>query len=122
MSRMIREAMPLIAMLAGGAVMCRAQMALPLDGAKLFNDYCAACHGEKAAGGGPMAVALKNKVPDLTLIARRNGGVFPADEVQAVVAGEKTPGAFARDTRNAGLGAAIFIGYLRPRLRQAAHL
>jgi mono/diheme cytochrome c family protein len=67
----------------------RAQIVLPIDGAELFNQYCAACHGTRGAGGGPMVPALKTKVPDLTLIAKRNGGEFPTDRVQAVVTGDK---------------------------------
>ena len=64
----------------------------PLDGLKLFNQYCAACHGASATGGGPVAPALKMKVPDLTLIARRNRGEFPLDRVQTMIAGGKLTG------------------------------
>ena len=39
-----------------------------------------------------MAAALKVKVPDLTLISRRNRGEFPMDRVQTVIAGEKLTG------------------------------
>ena len=39
-----------------------------------------------------MAPALKMKVPDLTLIAKRNRGEFPLDRVQTVIAGEKQTG------------------------------
>ncbi len=38
---------------------------------------CAACHGEKADGNGEIAIMFKDRVPDLTEIARRNDGVFP---------------------------------------------
>jgi mono/diheme cytochrome c family protein len=102
----IREAMPLIALLVGSAAMSRAQMALPIDGAKLFTQYCAACHGVKAAGNGPMAPALKTKVPDLTLITKRNGGTFPTDQVQAVVSGDKP--ALAHGTRDMPVWGPIF--------------
>jgi len=102
----IREAMPLIALVVGSAAMSRAQMALPIDGAKLFTQYCAACHGVKAAGNGPMAPALKTKVPDLTLITKRNGGTFPTDQVQAVVSGDKP--ALAHGTRDMPVWGPIF--------------
>jgi hypothetical protein len=39
-----------------------------------------------------MAAALRTKPPDLTLVAKRNGGVFPLDLVQSVIAGDKSPG------------------------------
>jgi mono/diheme cytochrome c family protein len=104
----LREAIPFIAILLASAATIRAQtMVLPLDGAKLFGDYCAACHGAKATGGGPMAAALKTKVPDLTLIAKRNGGAFPADQVQAVIAGEKSMG-LSHGTREMPVWGPIF--------------
>lgn len=56
-------------------------------GAELFSSYCATCHGADAKGSGPMAAQLKAKVPDLTQIAARNGGKFPADKVQKTITG-----------------------------------
>jgi mono/diheme cytochrome c family protein len=89
----ITEAVPLIAFLLGTSVMARAQTTVPpLDGEKLFFQYCTACHGPKATGGGPMAAALKAKVPDLTRISKRNHGLFPLDEVQKIIIGEKRSG------------------------------
>jgi mono/diheme cytochrome c family protein len=60
---------------------------LPLDGAKTFRSYCAACHGIDGKGHGPVAGALRHAPPDLTLILQRNGGKFPADKVRTVIAG-----------------------------------
>ncbi len=83
----------MIAVLLGATGTVRAQTpTLPLDGAKLFSQYCASCHGARAGGEGPMSAALKAKAPDLTLISRRNGGTFPLEKVQAVIAGEKSAG------------------------------
>src|SRR5215467_6635716 len=59
-----------------------------LKGPDLFRDYCAACHGQDAKGDGPAAAALNSKVPDLTTIAQRNGGVFPEAKVRSVIAGD----------------------------------
>jgi mono/diheme cytochrome c family protein len=98
----------------GSTAVVSAQMALPIDGAKLFTDYCAACHGAKATGDGPMAAALKKKVPDLTLIAKRNGGTFPMDKVQAVVGGEKSAG-LAHGTREMPVWGPIFSSDLSDR-------
>jgi len=62
---------------------------LPLDGAKIFRSYCAACHGIDGKGHGPVAGALRHAPPDLTLILQRNGGKFPADKVRTVIAGQE---------------------------------
>ena len=56
-----------------------------LSGAELFRSYCAPCHGGDAKGNGPTAAALKSPPPDLTVLAKRNNGTFPADRVAAVV-------------------------------------
>jgi mono/diheme cytochrome c family protein len=55
-----------------------------------FRAYCASCHGVDAKGNGPAAAALKVKVPDLTLLATRNGGTFPATLVRKVILGDNT--------------------------------
>ena len=47
-----------------------------VKGPDLFRAHCAACHGFDAKGGGPMAAALKGKVPDLTVLAKNNKGMF----------------------------------------------
>jgi mono/diheme cytochrome c family protein len=61
---------------------------LPLEGAQIFHDYCAACHGKAGKGDGPAAPALRHAPPDLTLLAHRNGGKFPRDRVKAIIAGQ----------------------------------
>jgi mono/diheme cytochrome c family protein len=53
-----------------------------LDGAVLFREYCAVCHGVDAKGGGPAADALKRTPSDLTQLSRKNGGKFPTLAVQ----------------------------------------
>ncbi len=60
-----------------------------LKGPDLFRAYCASCHGQDAKGNGPVAPALNSKVPDLTTITQRNGGVFPEARVRKVIAGEE---------------------------------
>jgi mono/diheme cytochrome c family protein len=62
---------------------------LPLDGARIFRNYCASCHGVSGSGGGPVASALKTKVPLLTTLARRNHGTFPRDRVRRIIAGDE---------------------------------
>jgi mono/diheme cytochrome c family protein len=57
-------------------------------GPELFRAHCAACHGSDAKGGGPMALALKAKVPDLTVLAKKNGGRFPSARVSYTIMGD----------------------------------
>lgn len=59
-----------------------------VNGPDLFRAYCASCHGKDAKGNGPAAVALKPKVPDLTLLAKNNGGKFPEDRVRKTILGD----------------------------------
>jgi len=61
-----------------------------LTGSVSFRTYCASCHGADAKGDGPMTDNLRVRPPDLTLIARRSGGRFPADVVRRIVDG-RTP-------------------------------
>lgn len=60
------------------------------SGAYLFRVFCISCHGEAGKGDGPVADLLKQRPPDLTLIARRAGGVFPRDEIVRMIDG-RTP-------------------------------
>lgn len=55
------------------------------SGQQMYHEYCAACHGENAAGGGPAASACTVKPADLTKLATRNGGKFPYDRFYAVM-------------------------------------
>ena len=58
------------------------------SGKEMFNSYCAVCHGIDAKGGGPAAAALKTAPADLTLLARKNDGKYPAAHVAASIRGE----------------------------------
>jgi mono/diheme cytochrome c family protein len=53
----------------------------PASGEQMFLDYCAACHGILGNGDGPAAPFLKTPPTNLTLLAKKNGGNFPADHV-----------------------------------------
>jgi mono/diheme cytochrome c family protein len=53
-----------------------------VNGAEVYAEYCAVCHGKDGRGGGPAAVALKQAPTDLTVLARKNGGKFPILPVQ----------------------------------------
>jgi mono/diheme cytochrome c family protein len=57
----------------------------PGSGAEMYREYCASCHGKEGRGDGPAADALKVRPPDLTTLARRKGGKFPAGDVYQVI-------------------------------------
>jgi len=46
----------------------------PPEGARMFADHCAACHGADAAGAGPETLGLGKVPPNLTTLAAQNGG------------------------------------------------
>jgi mono/diheme cytochrome c family protein len=54
-----------------------------------FLSSCAPCHGAEGKGNGPMSAALKATPPDLTVLAKNNGGVFPFSNVYEVIDGRK---------------------------------
>jgi len=64
------------------------QLIYSVKGPDLFRAHCAACHGSDARGDGPLAVALKTKVADLTMLAKNNGGQFPIARVRKIVMGD----------------------------------
>jgi mono/diheme cytochrome c family protein len=55
------------------------------SGRQTYQQYCASCHEENAKGSGPAATALKTPPPDLTTLAKGNGGKFPYEYVGGVV-------------------------------------
>lgn len=87
----------LVTMLLGGLTLARnggfrlkrvAEEPESLTGQKLYASYCAVCHGADAKGGGSFVPQLKALPPDLTQIAKRNGGAFPKMHVAEVIDGE----------------------------------
>jgi len=59
------------------------------DGAALFRTWCASCHGVTAQGNGALAPMLRRVPPDLTLIAGKNGGMFPTARIRRIVDGRE---------------------------------
>jgi mono/diheme cytochrome c family protein len=57
----------------------------PVDGASIYRNYCAACHGVDGRGNGPVAKALKREVPDLTRLSQRSNGSFPGIHVRTII-------------------------------------
>jgi mono/diheme cytochrome c family protein len=58
-------------------------------GDSVFKTYCGSCHGKSARGDGPLADSLRLRPPDLTRIAKRNGGKFDAENVHRIIDGRK---------------------------------
>jgi len=54
----------------------------PTSGATMYKSYCAVCHGMEGKGDGPATDFLKVPPPDLTRLAKHNGGRYPADHVK----------------------------------------
>lgn len=57
------------------------------DAKKMFDSYCAVCHGKDGKGGGPAAKALAKAPADLTKLSARNNGTFPDVHVRRYIEG-----------------------------------
>src|ERR1700692_2100948 len=66
------------------------QSTSPVSGKDMYTAYCAVCHGKDGKGGGPAASAMKTPPADLTLLAKKDGGKYPAAHVAAVIRGQAT--------------------------------
>jgi mono/diheme cytochrome c family protein len=96
----------------------------PYSGRGDYLAYCASCHGAEARGDGVIAKSLKKRPADLTLLARRNSGVYPEEKVFMTVDGRRGGAhsdsdmpawadVFAKSTESAGAeNAAIRIDVL----------
>ena len=58
------------------------------NGEVLYAQLCATCHGVEAKGDGPAAPALAVPPPNLTLLAKMDGGEFPTEEVERSISGD----------------------------------
>ena len=68
-----------------------------VSGADEFQRYCALCHGRDGRGLGPVSDAMTRPAADLTLIAKRNDGVFPFEKVAETI---RHGGGIAEHTRS----------------------
>jgi mono/diheme cytochrome c family protein len=97
---MLKKSMILLGMLVVAASVCLAQtntdqkavvkqtaikQTSASSGKEMFTQYCAPCHGVQGKGNGPAANAMKSQPTDLTQLARKNNGDFPANHVASVL-------------------------------------
>lgn len=75
-----------VAALALGTGVVMAQQRVDV-GKREYDNNCAACHGTNGKGNGPYAELLRKSPPDLTAMAKRNGGVFPMARAYEVIEG-----------------------------------
>jgi mono/diheme cytochrome c family protein len=54
-----------------------------------YDGSCAVCHGRTGKGDGFMKSQLVSRVPDLTVLAKNNNGVFPFDRVYQIIDGRQ---------------------------------
>jgi len=55
-----------------------------MEGQRIYQTYCATCHGVDLHGGGPMAATLVLQPPDLTELTARNDGVVIPPKISGV--------------------------------------
>lgn len=78
-----------VALLALSVGSASAQTTSALTGDSTYRLYCASCHGPKAHGDGPLASTLRRPPTNLTLLTKKNAGMFPSDLVAQVIDGRK---------------------------------
>ncbi|MGE3844941.1 MAG: cytochrome c [Vicinamibacterales bacterium] len=70
------------------AASAMAQTPTTVSGKDLFDNYCAVCHGPAGRGDGPLATELKTPPADLRMIAKKNNGTFPSEQVYKLIDGK----------------------------------
>jgi len=68
----------------------------PDEGAAFFAANCTSCHGFSGQGDGPLAGGLTRRPTDITLLARKNGDIFPTAEALAYIYGDPEQAHLAR--------------------------
>lgn len=79
-----------VVMAAFAIVFGRQVVAEVLDPGKAeYHSSCASCHGIDGKGNGPVSADLKVPRSDLTVLAKKNNGVFPFNSVNDIIDGRK---------------------------------
>lgn len=86
--------------IAAAALLASAGSVLAQDigiGAREYLNSCAQCHGAEGNGDGYLAGFLNTKAPDLTVLQKENGGVFPVTAIYAIIDGSAGEGVHGGD-------------------------
>ncbi len=67
------------------------QQTSPASGKEMYNAYCAPCHGVDGKGNGPAAGAMKTAPTDLSQLAKKNDGKYPASHVAGILRFGESP-------------------------------
>lgn len=79
-----------VVMMIGSAATAAVAADKPVDAGKFeYEGACAVCHGLTGKGNGPFMGQLATRVPDLTMLASNNRGIFPFDRVYQVIDGRQ---------------------------------
>lgn len=66
-------------------------------GKREFETRCASCHGMGGRGDGTITDLLRRSPPDLTQLARNNGGILPVQRIYDSITGDTVSAHGSRD-------------------------
>ncbi|MCP5409960.1 MAG: c-type cytochrome [Chromatiaceae bacterium] len=83
------KALNFATIIAGVAMVATSMIANAADdvGKREYDNNCVACHGVMGKGDGPYAGIINTRIPDLTVLQKSNGGVFPFNRVFEAIDG-----------------------------------
>ena len=85
---MMRAVLSIFVLVAALSISATAPAQQNIDPGKLeYQKGCIGCHGVDAKGSGVHTPRLKNDPPDLTVLAKANGGIFPIQKIYEVIDG-----------------------------------
>ena len=87
-AKMFQKTFAALGLVVAASALCAGGSAVAQSaGETEYMNACAACHGEKGTGDGPLAELMTVDLPDLTQISARNDGAFPMLDVIQIIDG-----------------------------------